>query len=153
MKNPVTTAFANDKIENDSDFWEIGGDYEHTFANGNRWKNLFIVNLEKDDRLRQRFDIDRSNTKDLFLETSNHYEEQILRSSYAMNLNPVQDLEFGLERAQTTLDSTLKLGLEKATGPISDAFGGLTPITNSNATVEEIRYEAFAVHNLSLIHI
>ena len=147
LKNPVTTAFENDKIENDSDFWEIGGDYEHTFANGNRWKNLFIVNLEKDDRLRQRFDIDRSNTKDLFLETSNRYEEQILRSSYAMNLNPVQDLEFGLERAQTTLDSTLKLGLETATGPISDAFGGLTPITNSNATVEEIRYEAFAVHN------
>ncbi|GIT23684.1 MAG: hypothetical protein CM1200mP40_33660 [Gammaproteobacteria bacterium] len=54
-----------------------------------------------------------------------------------MNLNPVQDLEFGLERAQTTLDSTLKLGLETATGPISDAFGGLTPITNSNALLRD----------------
>ncbi|GIT23685.1 MAG: hypothetical protein CM1200mP40_33670 [Gammaproteobacteria bacterium] len=78
LEKSSNTAFENDKIENDSDFWEIGGDYEHTFANGNRWKNLFIVNLEKDDRLRQRFDIDRSNTKDLFLETSNRYEEQIL---------------------------------------------------------------------------
>ncbi len=147
LANPVATEFEKDKIDNDSDFWEIGGDYEHTFSNGNRWKNLFIINQNKDNRLRERFDIDRSNTKDLFLETFNRYEEKILRSSYAMNLNPIQDIEFGIEHAQTTLDSTLKLGLETATGPIADAFGGLTQITNSNATVEEVRYEAFAVHN------
>lgn len=147
LANPVTTEFEKDKIDNESDFWEIGGDYEHTFSNGNRWKNLFIINQNNDDRLRERFDIDRSNTKDLYLETFNRYEEKILRSSYAMNLTPIQDIEFGLEHAQTTLDSTLKLGLETATGPIADAFGGLTQITNSNATVEEVRYEAFAVHN------
>ena len=144
LANPVTTEFEKDKIDNESDFWEIGGDYEHTFSNGNRWKNLFIINQNNDDRLRERFDIDRSNTKDLYLETFNRYEEKILRSSYAMNLTPIQDIEFGLEHAQTTLDSTLKLGLETATGPIADAFGGLTQITNSNATVEEV---------LSLIHI
>ena len=147
LANPVATEFEKDKIDNDSDFWEIGGDYEHTFSNGNRWKNLFIINQNKDNRLRERFDIDRSNTKDLFLETFNRYEEKILRSSYAMNLNPIQDIEFGIEHAQTTLDSTLKLGLETATGPIADTFGGLTQITNSNATVEEVRYESFAVHN------
>ncbi len=150
LTNPVTVDLENDYIENDSDFWEFGGDYEHTFANGNRWKNLFIVNQKEDDRLRERFDVDRSNTKDLFLETFNRYEEKIFRTSYAMNLNPTQDLEIGLERAQTTLDSSLKLGLETASGPISSDFGGLTPFTNSDATVEEIRYEAFAVHNWQL---
>ena len=147
LTSPSAVNFENDLIENDSDFWEIGGDYEHTFINGNRWKNLFIINRKEDDRLRERFDIDRNTTKDLFLATFNRYQEKIFRTSYAMNLNPVQDLEFGIERAQTTLDSTLKLGLETANGPISSVFGGLTPITNSDATVEEIRYEAFAVHN------
>ena len=101
-----------DTIENEADFWEIGGDYEHTFNNGNRWKSLFIGNRKEDDRLRERFDMDRNNTKDLFLKTFNRYEEKIFRTSYAMNLNPIQDLEFGIERAQTTLDSILKLGLE-----------------------------------------
>ena len=147
LTSPATLNLENDMIDNDSDFWEFGGDYEHSFASGNRWKNLFIVNRKEDDRLRERFDVSRNDTKDLFLATFNRYEEKIFRTSYAMNLNRVQDLEFGIERAQTTLDSTLSLGLETANGPTSSAFGGLTPITNSDATVEEIRYEAFAVHN------
>ena len=83
----------------------------------------------------------------MFLKTFNQYEEQILRSSYSMSLNSTQDIELGVERAQTTLDSTLGLGLLSETGSISESFGGLTPITNSDATVEEVRYEAFAVHN------
>ena len=93
------------------------------------------------------FDLDNNRSKDLFLKTFNQYEEQILRSSYSMSLNSTQDIELGVERAQTTLDSTLGLGLLSETGSISESFGGLTPITNSDATVEEVRYEAFAVHN------
>ena len=74
------------------------------------------------------------------------YEEEIFRTSYSLNLSQGQDLEIGVERAQTTLESSLRLGL-LSDGPQSTAFGGLTPINSSNATVREIRYEGFAVHN------
>lgn len=145
---PSTHRLDYDDIANDADFWEIGGDYEHSFANGNRWKTLFIFNRKEDQRVRNRFQVAPArDVNDLFLNTFNRYQERIVRSSYSMNLTPSQDLEFGLERAQTILDSNLKLGALTAMGPVSDEFGGLTPITNANATVEEIRDEAFAVHN------
>ena len=108
---------------------------------------MFISNQRDSNRLRERFELDNNRSKDLHLKTFNQYKEKILRSSYSMNLNPTQDIEFGIERARTTLDSTLRLGLLSDIGPISESFGGLTPITNSDATVEEVRYEAFAVHN------
>jgi len=145
---PIGLAHELDDIDLDSDFWEIGGDYEHTFSNGNRLKSLFIVNRKESDRLRNRFLVNPTdNTNNLFLGTFNRYQERIIRSSYSMDLTSNQDLEFGLERAETILDSTLKLGVLTATGPVSEAFGGLTPNANSDATVEEIRYEAFAIHN------
>ncbi len=148
QSTPTSLALESDDINLDANFWEIGGDYEHTLSNGNRWKSLFIVNRRESDRLRNRFLANPTDgTNDLFLSSFSRYQERILRSSYSMNLVSNQDLEFGLERAQTILDSTLKLGLLTATGPVSKAFGGLTPITNSDATVEEIRYEAFAIHN------
>tara|TARA_B100001142_G_scaffold153519_1_gene153982 strand:+ start:1780 stop:3948 length:2169 start_codon:yes stop_codon:yes gene_type:complete len=147
LVKPNTLDIKLDDISVEEDFWEIGGDFEHTFINGNRLKSLFIINQRDSNRLRERFDLDNNRSKDLFLKTFNQYEEQILRSSYSMSLNSTQDIELGVERAQTTLDSTLGLGLLSETGSISESFGGLTPITNSDATVEEVRYEAFAVHN------
>jgi outer membrane receptor protein involved in Fe transport len=148
LVSPAAVTFENDHINHDNDFWEIGGDYEHTFANGNRWKSLFIINEKEDDRLRERFDvIGSSEVKDLFLSTFNRYQEQIFRSSYSFDFSREQSLEFGIERAQTTLDSALQLGLNFGAAGDPAVFGGLTPITDSDATVEEIRYEAFAVHN------
>jgi outer membrane receptor for ferrienterochelin and colicins len=147
LASPPSVNLQFDDISSESDFWETGGDYEHTFANGNRWKSLFIVNRKEDDRLKERFDIDNNSSKDLYLGNFNRYQERILRSSYSMNLSQTQDFEFGIERAQTILDSDLKLGMSTATGAVSAEFGGLTPITSSNATVEEIRLEVFAIHN------
>ena len=147
LVKPNTLDIKLDDISVEEDFWEIGGDFEHTFINGNRLKSLFIINQRDSNRLRERFDLDNNRSKDLFLKTFNQYEEKILRSSYSLSLNSTQDIELGVERAQTTLDSTLGHGLLSETGSISESFGGLTPITNSDATVEEVRYEAFAVHN------
>ncbi len=145
---PIVSRVEEDITDSTNDFWEVGGDYEHTFANGNRWKTLWIVNRKEDDSLRERFLVDGSDrTKDLFLDNFNRYQERIIRSSYSMGLTQTQDIEFGLERAQTILDSTLKLGLLSSSEPGSSDFGGLTPSIDANATVEEIRYEASAVHN------
>lgn len=143
-----SAALEFDDIDNTSDFWEVGGDYEHSFSNGSRWKSLVIVNQKEGDSLRERFDVDGADlSKTLFLNNFNRYRERIARTSYSFGLSQSQDLEIGIERAQTILDSSLQLGVLTSSGPVSDAFGGLTPITNANATVEEIRYESFLVHN------
>ena len=142
----ITSKSQFEDISSESDFWEFGGDYEHTFDSGNRWRTLFIINQKKDDRIRERFEVNQNKEKDIFLKTFNQYEEEIFRTSYSANLSRSQDFEFGIERAQTTLESSLRLGL-LSDGSKSAEFGGLTPTNSSNATVQEIRYEGFAVHN------
>ncbi|NQV68621.1 MAG: TonB-dependent receptor plug domain-containing protein [Pseudohongiella sp.] len=151
LSSPVSYGFEFDDTANSNEFWEIGGDYEHTFANGARWKTLFISNKKEDASLRERFEVNgNDSTKDLFLGNFNRYQERIGRTSYSFSFGQNQGLELGIERAQTILDSSLQLGLLRSGGATSAAFGGLTPITNSNASVEEIRYESFLVHNWQL---
>lgn len=133
----------------DGDNWEIGGDYEYNFDGGRRFKVLFISNERNNDQLRERFVVGQSGeTKNLFLDTWSRDTENIVRGSYTLGLAPGQDLESGLERAVTTLDSTLRLATARAGTP-DPAYGGLVPVpvANANTTVEEIRYEPFLVHN------
>ncbi|MBL4820532.1 MAG: TonB-dependent receptor plug domain-containing protein [Gammaproteobacteria bacterium] len=144
---PPSVQVEYDDIPSTSDSWEIGGDYEHIFDNGSRFKTLFIVNEAEDDSTRERFIVDDGDfTKDLYLANFERNRERIVRSSYTFDLAAAHNVEIGVERAQTILDSSLQLGLltGDATSP---AFGSLSPVTNSNGTVEEIRYEYFAVHN------
>ncbi len=131
--------------------WEIGGDYQHTFANNARFKFLFIVNDKIDESTRQRFDFQNPGDPEipnLFLDTERGYSENIVRTSYTWNVAADHGLELGVEWAQTTQDSALRLGLP-IPGERSPDFGGLTPVPLPNAvtTVEERRYEGFAIHN------
>ncbi|MBL4572141.1 MAG: TonB-dependent receptor plug domain-containing protein [Gammaproteobacteria bacterium] len=148
---PETTALEREDIPGERDNWEIGGDYEYRTDSGDRFKMLFISNKSNSASTRERFDVfaDGSESKDLFLDTASTTTERILRGSYTMSIFDGQDIEFGAEGAQTTLGSSLALGLPDTTGIPSDAFGGLVPqtITNANSTVEEIRYEPFIIHN------
>ncbi len=134
--------------------WEVGGDYEYRFANGHRFKLLGIANQNDQASTRERFEIrdDGSENKNLFLDSSSILEERIVRGSYTMGLLDGQDIEFGLERAETELDSSLALGLDLSSGESSPAHGGLVPVAVANAdtTVNEIRYEPFAIHNWQL---
>ena len=85
--------------------------------------------------------------KNLFLDTSSVYQEKIVRGSYTFNLAGGQGVELGVERALTTQDSGLRQGVRTAAPGVAE-YGGLTPVVLANAfgTVEEIRYEPFAVH-------
>ncbi|MEX0619024.1 MAG: TonB-dependent receptor plug domain-containing protein [Pseudohongiellaceae bacterium] len=149
--SPQTVVHERDDVPSTNDSWEVGGDYEHLFANGSRFKTLFIVNESEDDSTRETFILENAGeTKDLYLANFARNRERIVRSSYTFGLAGNQSLEAGVERAQTILDSSLQLGLLTTGGTPSAAFGGLTPVTNSNATVEEIRYETFLVHNWQL---
>ena len=143
--DPPLVDLEQDVYDRAEDFWEVGGDYEHIFGGGQRWKTLFIVNRRDDHSLRDRYLLEVNGddrTRDLHLDFANTYQERILRSGYTFDFasSGEQSLEIGIERAQTILDSNLQLDL------LLDGTG-LTPVSFSDATVEEIRYESFAVHN------
>lgn len=129
--------------------WEIGGDYEYNFLNGAKYRFLFIVNDREFAYHRTRYDIiDEQEEPNLFLAGTGRDRERIFRSSYTMDLDIAQAIEVGIEGAQTIRDSTLRMGLDIPGTPSPD-FSNLVPvdISNSSSTVEEIRYEPFAVHN------
>ncbi len=114
------------------------------------FKTLFIVNERENLYLRERFAIEADERiKNLYLSSFERNQERILRSSYTFDLFNAQALEIGAERAQTLLDSSLQLGLLSG-GETSDLFGGLTGVRNADGTVEEMRYEYFAIHNWQL---
>ena len=134
--------------------WEIGGDIEHRFANGNRFKTLFISNEADTSSIRERYGVlqDGTEVKNLFLDSASILTERIVRGSYTMDIFGGQNLEFGAERAQTILDSKLRLGVASSSGTPSPEWGGLVPVNvaNANTEVEEIRYEPFVIHNWRL---
>ena len=154
LVNPSATAIEREEIPGDQDNWEIGGDYEYVTDSGSRFKFLFISNRNDGASTRERFDVfaDGSESKDLFLDLASTTTERIVRASFTMDFLEDQDIEFGAERAQTTLDSSLALGLPDSTGTPSADFGGLVPqnISNANSTVEEIRLEPFIIHNWNI---
>lgn len=147
--NSPQTVIEREDIPGVNNNWEVGGDYERVFNNNHRFKILFIANEQNQETTRERFIREGgSERKNLYLNSDTTTEERIVRTSYSLGLTGGQDLEIGVERAQTTLDSSLRLGLPGG-GPGSDNHGGLTPVAvnNANSTVEEIRYEPFVVHN------
>lgn len=150
---PVTTWEREDVPATQSN-WEVGGDYEHTFDNGSRYKILFIANENDTEILRERWEFDAigaDERKNLYLHNASRYRERIVRTSYTWNLREGQGLEFGVEGALTSQDTSLKLG-RPLPGPANPEVGGLVriPVPNAVSTVEEDRYEVFAVHNWSL---
>ena len=152
--NPSLTAIEREEIPGDRDNWEIGGDYEYVMDSGSRFKFLFISNRNDSASTRERFDVfaDGSESKDLFLDLASTTTERIVRASFTRGFLEDQDIEFGAERAQTTLASSLALGLPDSTGTPSADFGGLVPqnVSNANSTVEEIRLEPFIIHNWNI---
>lgn len=134
--------------------WELGGDYELSLDNGDRFKLLAIANRDDANNTRRRYEVLPNDTREynLFLNTDAITQERIVRSSYTTTVFDDQSVEFGIERAQTILDSKLRLGSLTSTGSTSPAVEGLTPVNvgNANSEVEEIRYEPFIIHNWRL---
>ena len=151
QNSPPTIRVEREELPASSDSWEFGGDYEYNFDDGGKYKILFIVNEDNNAVTRERFfstGLNGPETKNLFLDTNRRERELIVRTSYTFDPADDQNLELGIEGAKTILDSSLKIGLPL--GDISSPdHGGLTPVALPNAvsTVEEIRYEGFAIHN------
>ena len=144
--------FERDTQPSESTGFEVGGDYMHVFDNGSRWKTIAIVNEKENEFERSRFKVDPFSsieTKDLYLFNYEKYQERIIRSSYVFDLSLGQSIEAGVERAQTIVDTSLRLGLLAGVAG-GQEFGGLTPVTSSVGTVEEMRLEYFTIHNWSM---
>jgi outer membrane receptor for ferrienterochelin and colicin len=138
-----------DDSNSERDAWEVGGDYEQDFGSLGKYRFLFIVNDREFHSTRNRYDVeDGEYNKNLFLFNYGRDRERIARTSYTFNPNRDHGIEMGIEYAQTIRDNDLKMGLDRDGVP-SPEYGDLVPVTvdNSGSTVEEIRYETFAVHN------
>ncbi len=138
-------------IPGSRDNWEIGGDYQYDFMNGDRFKLLFIVNRANQDSVRERYAAvgDAPEEKDLFVDSRSIEQERIVRTSWTSGFADSQDIEAGIERAWTGLDSSLRVGSASAGGQPSPVFGGLPPVdlAIADSMVEEVRYEPFLIHN------
>ncbi|MGM0634363.1 MAG: TonB-dependent receptor plug domain-containing protein [Pseudomonadota bacterium] len=139
--------------------WEVGGDYEYSLDNGGRLQVLFIVNDETRDNVRERYGIDDPDaaaperSKQLFYDTNQRTRERIGQTSYSWRVTEGHDLQLGVERAQTILDSSLFIGSRDASGEAAPQYGNLPPLlsaSNPGTNVEEMRYEGFAFHNWAM---
>ncbi len=148
----------NELVDYDYDNWELGGDYEYVFANNSRAQLLFIVNDQTRDSVRERFNIADPMTpaereKVLFIDSAQRTRERIAQTSYSWRLADDQDMQLGIERAHTMLDSSLYVGGAQGSEDPDPRFGNLPPlraISNMGSTVEEMRYEGFAIHNWTM---
>ena len=140
--------------DNEQSNWEIGGNYEHSFVNGSRFQLLAISNEEIRNSTRERFTTtDNARDKTQYLQSNRRTRERIAQASYSWGITEGHDMQLGLERAQTILDTELYLGSSGVTGTPLSSYGDLPPVlssSNPGSTVEEMRYESFAVHNWTL---
>ena len=105
----------------------------HICGNKSRWKTIVVVNEKENEFARRRFKVDpaaSTETKDLYLFNYEKYQERIIRSSYVLDLSQNQSIETGIERSQTIVDTSLRLGLLNAVDGGYE-FGGLPPVANS----------------------
>ncbi len=131
----VVTAYNEDEMS-----YELGANYERGFGD---WDATFVGLAT-----RRRYMSDETafarDAADVLTGTEVQEQvresgESILRSTIARGFG-AQRLEFGIEGAFNTLDAELDLTTDTGGGPLN------RPVPNSNVLVEEMRYEAFAVH-------
>jgi outer membrane receptor for ferrienterochelin and colicins len=126
------------------DSWELGLNVNHGFADGSQIELLSVNNRRVEDTLRERFRLGASpgtDQQDLRLDTATVNAERIQRVVYSRPLRAGQDVEIGLQRALTSLDTVLQLAQLQG--------GALRPVAvpNASSLIEEVRYEGFVVHH------
>lgn len=128
--------------------WELGADYNWRFLDNSQLQLLAINNQQDFDNQRNRFRVgqDSALQQDLLLRNDTVETERIYRAVYSRPVVADHDLEFGLERARTILDTELGLSrLQPATGDLQ-----AVAVPNANSRIEELRYEGFVVHHWQL---
>lgn len=128
----------NEATETSRD-WELGGDYQHTFADGSTLTTLFIYSSSSQEEAGAFSFIPVGGVAQLDeVQIENALSvEKILRSSYQWELAEAHQFESGVELAINTVDEDASLLLNR--GGVLREF----PLFNEESTIEETRYEAF----------
>jgi outer membrane receptor for ferrienterochelin and colicin len=132
--------------------WELGADYNWRLADGSQLQLLTINNQQDFHNERNRFRVQSGQgdtetlSQDLLLRNDTVETERIYRAVYTRPIATAHDLEFGLERAQTILET--ELGLSRLPPGGTDLQS--VPVPNANSRIEELRYEGFVVHHWQL---
>lgn len=118
--------------------WEVGGDYEHRFTNGDTFKLLFLISSD-DQNIDRNFSIAPPGgtlavNRRQILEPKE--EEKIARGTYRWGLAPGHRLTLGAEVAINTLDQRVQQFVDSGMG-----LQGV-PVPNPDSHVEEIRVES-----------
>ncbi len=129
------------------DSWEIGADYNLAFADNSNLQLLTINNQQdsKSQRNRYRVLANQRLQQDLSIRNNTVDSERIIRAVYNRPVTAAQSVEFGVERAQTTLETSLSLARLGSGDELVNV-----PVPNANSEIEEVRYEGFVVHNWQL---
>jgi outer membrane receptor for ferrienterochelin and colicins len=150
---PAVTRWERETLPSARDNWEVGGDYEHVFANGSRYRVLVIANEETQTTVRERFagtTLDTATRKNLFL--SIRHAQHRAHSPHVLQLpaqrGPGRRTGRGARADATGLGAAHGHACGMAASP-RPRTADLVPVAvpNANSTVQEIRYEVFGVHN------
>lgn len=146
--NPPVVRGEREAYDSTRNNWELGADYNISFADNSQFQFISINNQQDDDTLRDRFRVlgDDSELQDLSLRNKSVNTERIYRGVYTRPISEGHNLELGLERARTILATELSLSrLNPATNDLV-----AVPVPNALSEIEEIRYEGFVVHHWQL---
>ena len=109
-----------------------------------------LINESENLSVHGRYKVDGSlETRDLYLSNFENNKSVLLNLPIFFDFSGSQSIEAGIEEPRQfwiLLFSWVSWPRLKA----GNRFGGLAPITDSVGTVEEMRYEYFAIHNWSI---
>lgn len=122
--------------------WEVGGDYEHIFMDGDTVSGLFVYNGVDFAKESSFATVDAGGVETLTRreQENRNKSEMIVRGTYEWKVLQTQSVEAGAELAINTLDKSIELRRELGAGLV------ITPLFNADAGVKETRFESFASH-------
>ena len=122
---------------------ELGGDYEHAFANGDSVRGLFVVNWDKrpSDAFFYSTAPGAAEITTRRQVVASKLTERIARGQYNWRLAPGQSIEFGGEAALNALDQKIER--------FDSIASTLQPYTlfNPDAKITETRFESFTSYS------
>lgn len=124
------------------DEWELGGDYEHTFGNGNVFTGLFVVTsgTGAEDNL---FRVTQAGAAPFVREIQSEHTdeaEKILRGTYQWGRTETRSILSGAEYALNSVEQRVELREDDGSGLQN------VPLFNQDSRVEEERLELFSTY-------
>jgi outer membrane receptor for ferrienterochelin and colicin len=152
----AVNSIQQEEIDNEESNWELGGDYEYSFANGSRLAFLFVANDEIRNSVRERLLADPASeplSKNLYIDSRRQAKELIVQTNYNFSITEGQSLRIGAEKAINELNSALFIASPFGSETASEEYGGLSLMpsnSNTGTQVKEERYEGFVFHNWTI---